>query len=72
MRTTTFRIDGMHGDGCSRRIQTLLEGTPGVRAATVSFSEGLGRVRHDPRVVDEERLVVVIEKGGFDVAERQP
>ncbi len=72
MKTTTFRIDGMHCDGCSRRIQSLLERTPGVREATVSFSEGLGRVRHNPRVVDEERLVEVIEKGGFDVSERQP
>lgn len=69
MNTTTFRIDGMHCDGCAERIQTLLGKEPGVREALVSFAEGSAAVRFNPHTVDEARLRKVIETGGFNVVE---
>ena len=65
MNTVTFRIGGMHCDGCAERIRTLLEVAPGVREASVSFAEGAARVRYNPHTVGEDRLVQVIEGGGF-------
>ena len=67
MNTVSIKIDGMHCDGCAGRIKTLLEGAPGVRGATVSFADGLARVRYNPHAVSEGRLVEVIEGGGFVV-----
>lgn len=69
MNTTTFRIDGMHCDGCADRIRTLLSKEPGVREARVSFAEGAAAVRFNPHSVSEARLREVIETGGFNVVE---
>lgn len=56
MDTTTFRIDGMHCDGCADRIRTLLGKEPGVREARVSFAEGSAAVRFNPHTVSEARF----------------
>jgi copper chaperone CopZ len=44
----TFKIDGMHCDGCARTIQSLLSAEPGVQAETVSFKDSEARVHYDP------------------------
>ena len=71
MNTATMTIEGMHCDGCARRIEALLEKEPGVRSAAVSFAEGSARLRYNPHAVSEERLVAVIEVGGFSVAAQE-
>ncbi len=71
MNTVTIKIDGMHCDGCAERIKALLEGQPGVREASVSFADGLARVRYNPLALSEDGLVAVIERGGFSVPARQ-
>ncbi len=71
MNTVSIKIDGMHCDGCAARIKALLEGAPGVRGATVSFADGLARVRYNAHAVSENELVAVIEAGGFNVPARQ-
>ncbi len=65
MNTVTFRIGGMHCDGCAERIRTLLAAVPGVREASASFAEGAARVRYNPHATNEARLAEVIEKAGF-------
>lgn len=70
MNTTTFKIDGMHCDGCAKRVQTILTKEPGIREARVSFAEGSAEVRYDPHTVGVQRLHEIIEKGGFHVLER--
>ena len=72
MNTVTFQIDGMHCDGCAKRIQGLLENAPGVREVSVSFADRLARVRYNPHAVSEGGLVEVIEGGGFSVPARKP
>ncbi len=71
MNTVTIKIVGMHCDGCAERVKTLLERQPGVREASVSFADGLARVRYNGHAVSEDRLVAVIEAGGFSVPARQ-
>ena len=67
MNTVTFKIDGMHCDGCAERIKTLVEKEPGVRGAEVSFAAGDARVSYNPHAVAEERLTEIIERAGFGV-----
>ncbi len=68
MKTVTMTIDGMHCDGCAKRISTLLGKESGVREAFVSFVEGLARIQYNPHAASENRLVEVIERGGFTVS----
>lgn len=67
MKTTTFRIEGMHCDGCAETIQALLERQPGVSGVTVSFQDGQARVLHDLRTADDSHLIATIQKPGYRV-----
>jgi hypothetical protein len=40
MNSATFKIEGMHCDGCARTIKALISAEPGVQAAEVSFKDG--------------------------------
>jgi copper chaperone len=71
MKTTIFRIEGMSCDACASTIKSLVEKEPGVRMASVSFSERLARVLYDPQSVQEDRLVDAIQKPGFRVVGRE-
>ncbi|MBI4183474.1 MAG: MerR family DNA-binding protein [Proteobacteria bacterium] len=70
MKTATFKIDGMHCDGCARTIEALLAVEPGVRKAGVSFATRESRVLFDPKTVTEDRLATVIGRAGFSVVGR--
>ena len=67
MKTTIFRIEGMNCDACANTIKGLVEKEPGVRMATVSFSERQARILYDPNATPEDRLIEVIQRLGFRV-----
>ena len=67
MKTAIFKIEGVNCDACANTIKSLLEKEPGVRMASVSFSERQARVLYDPQSVQEDRLVDTIQKPGFRV-----
>jgi len=71
MKTIVFKIEGMNCDACANTIKSLVEKEPGVRVASVSFTEQLARVLYDPQSVQEERLVDAIQKPGFRVVGRE-
>lgn len=71
MKTATFKIEGMHCDGCANTIKGLIEKEPGVRMAAVFFTDGEARVLYDPQTTSEDRLVVAIQKPGYRVIGRQ-
>lgn len=71
MKTTIFRIEGMSCDACANTIRNLFENEPGVRMASVSFSDRIARVLYDPQAVAEDRLVDAIQKPGFRVVGRE-
>jgi copper chaperone CopZ len=71
MKTTIFKIDGMACDACANAIKSLVEKEPGVRMASVSFSDRLARVLYDPQAVAEDRLVEAIQGPGFRVVGRE-
>lgn len=64
MKTTTFKIDGMHCDGCAQTISAVLAAALGVRAAGVSFKERQARILYEPNAIDEDELVKIIERSG--------
>jgi len=70
MNTMTFKIEGMHCDGCAANIQSLLERKAGVQKAVASFKEGEVRILYDSNAVTEEQLVAAIENSGYQVANR--
>lgn len=67
MKTTTFKIEGMHCDGCALTVKTLVEQEPGVKAAAVSFKDREARVLYDPQKTSDDRLAAVIQKPGYRV-----
>jgi copper chaperone len=71
MKTTLFGIEGMNCDACANSIKILVEKEPGVRMASVSFTERSARVLYDPQAIQENRLVDVIEQPGFRVVSRE-
>ena len=70
MNTVTFKIEGMHCDGCATTIQSLLERKAGVQKAVASFKEGEARILYNSEAVTEEQLVTAIENGGYQVGNR--
>ena len=71
MKTAIFKIEGMNCDACANTIKSLVAKEPGVRMASVSFSERQARVLYDPQSVQEDRLVDAIQKPGFRVVGRE-
>jgi copper chaperone len=70
METANFRIEGMHCEGCAKRISQLLQRQQGVREAHVPFAGGgEASIRFNPHIVTRDHLVAVIEEAGFDVVE---
>ena len=71
MKTTTFKLQGMHCDGCALTVKALVEKEPGVKAATVSFKDGEARVLYDPQATDDDRLAATIQRPGYRVVSRR-
>jgi len=67
MNTATFKVEGMHCNGCAQIVRSLLEKKTGVRAAHVSFTDGATRILHDPESITEDQLAEAIEKAGYHV-----
>lgn len=71
MKSRTFKIAGMHCEGCAHTIRLLIEREPGVKSTMVSFRDGEARVLFETLAVSEEQLVAAIEKPGFRVVDRK-
>lgn len=65
IQTRSIPVTGMTCAGCSGRVQSTLERTPGVAAATVNLVTGTATVEFDPAETSPERLVEVIRGTGY-------
>ncbi len=65
MAHITYRVDGMHCDGCAGRLQRLLQGAEGVTEAAVSFAATSAEIDYDEAKVGPDNLIQVIEAAGF-------
>lgn len=71
MRTMTFRIDGMHCDGCAATLERLLRQAHGVRAASVSYETGLARLVINPKLVTPDALAALVAEAGFSAQNQE-
>lgn len=67
MKNATFRIEGMHCEGCAKTIEALLGAEAGVERAAVSFEAREATVDFDPNALDERRIAASIERAGYKV-----
>lgn len=70
VKTASFKIEGMHCDGCARAIEALISAEPGVRKAAVSFETRKARILFEPQAVSEDRLAAAIRSAGYSLASR--
>lgn len=68
MKSVALTIAGMHCEGCASTIQTVLAHEPGVKSASVTFSNGTATVLYDPAATNPSRLTGAVERAGFRAA----
>ena len=57
LRILDLKISGMTCTGCSSGIQSILQSLDGVVEAKVSYSEGNGEVKYNPKKITKEQIV---------------
>ncbi len=62
-----LKIKGMHCEGCSRRLEKVLNAQNGVKDARVSLEEEKSDIEYDENLISVEELKEVVEDAGFDV-----
>jgi Cu+-exporting ATPase len=72
MRTLTIEIKGAHCANCTARLERLLRGASGIRAADVSYAGQFACVTFDPQTTGERELAQLVESVGFSIARTRP
>jgi copper chaperone len=70
VKSVTFKIEGMHCDGCAETLKALLQRERGVRTVAVTFASREAKVLYDPAVIIEEQLVAAAQRPGYRVVNR--
>lgn len=65
MKTSIYRIEGMHCEGCARTVEALVEQVPGVKRVLVSFDAREAQVEFDAGAANDASVVAAIERAGF-------
>lgn len=63
-----MKIEGMHCEGCSKRLTKVLSNIEGVNAVEVSLENKLAKIEYDEEVAKIEDFKEAIEDAGFEVA----
>lgn len=67
MKKVEIKIEGMHCEGCSKRLTKVLNNVEGVKNADVSLENKLAGIEYDETVAKLEDLYEAIEDAGFEV-----
>lgn len=65
MKTATFRIEGMHCEGCARTVEALVGRIPGIKRVAVSFDAREAQVEFDADMANDAGIVAAIERAEF-------
>ncbi len=67
MKKVEIKVEGMHCEGCSKRLTKVLNNVEGVKTAEVSLENKLADVEYDETIAKMEDLYEAIEDAGFEV-----
>lgn len=67
MKNIDLKIEGMHCDGCAKRLEKVLNNIEGVESAKVSFNDKCASVEYTEENVSIEELKEAIVDAGFEV-----
>ncbi len=67
MENINLKIEGMHCDGCAKRLEKVLNNIEGVKTAKVSFSDKCASIEYTEENVSIEELKEAIVDAGFEV-----
>ena len=62
-----MKIEGMHCEGCSKRLTKVLSNVEGVKAVEVSLENKLAKIEYDEEIAKVEDFKEAIEDAGFEV-----
>ncbi len=68
MKKIELKIEGMHCEGCSKRLTKVLNNVEGVNFAEVSLENKLAKIEYDENIAKLEDLEEAITDAGFEVA----
>ena len=70
MKKVKLNITGMHCEGCSTRLQKVLNNQDGVENATVSLENKEAVVKFDESQTNIDALKEAVEDAGFEAEEK--
>lgn len=65
MKEIKLKIKGMHCEGCSNRLEKILNNVDGVESAKVSLEEKLADIKYNEEEVELNTILQEIEDAGF-------
>jgi len=65
LATVTVQIEGMDCTACEAPIRAVLEKTPGLRSADVSYKRGNAQIKYDPKQTNVTHIKRAIDSTGY-------
>lgn len=67
MKNVKLNVEGMHCEGCSKRLENVLNELEGVESANVSLEEKTAEVNYNEEEIKLEEIKEAIIDAGFEV-----
>lgn len=67
MKKVEIKIEGMHCEGCSKRLTKVLSNVDGVNTVKVSLENKLADIEYDETIAKLGDFYEAIEDAGFEV-----
>ena len=69
MKEVCLKIKGMHCEGCSTRLEKVLNNQDGVEEAKVSLEKAEANITFDEAKINVNELKEAVEDAGFEAEE---
>lgn len=66
MKEVVLKIKGMHCEGCSTRLEKVLNNQDGVEEAKVSLEKAKANIKFDETQTSVDELKEAVEDAGFE------
>ena len=67
MKKVEIKIEGIHCEGCTKRLTKILSNVEGVNTVEVSLENKLAQIEYNEEVAKIEDFKEAIEDAGFEV-----